>query len=419
MRQLLLQVPRGRGEDVLAAAEGYERSNAVVLPARTTEDERDLVMIHLPNDHVDRLLRDVRSDLEIHATLIPRGVLTLSPPADEPAEPLLDVAPRSPIEFLLFGLQSAGSWPTFLAYSVISGAVAWVGLYTGTIFLLTAAMLIAPFAAPAVNTAIASASGRIGLLRHSVGRYFAAIGAGAATAGVLALAFGQRIPTDLMVDLGSLSAAYVLLPLLAGAAGALYLVQTDHSSLISGAAVGMLVAASLAPPTGILGAAAAIGEWDLALRATYLIALQLAGINLVAAALFRHYGLDPDPAWLSGGRRLVWPVALTLSGVLFLSLTALPVFGGTTWQQKDAELVTRHTVVDLVDGLDGVELLEVDVRNARFADRNLLADVTVSSEPDLQEEVLRALPDLVTERLATLDVAVNVDVTVRSDGDEP
>lgn len=414
MRQLLLQVPLGRGEDVLDAAEGYGRSNAVVLPARTTEDERDLVIVHIPNDDVDRLLRDVQSDLELHATLIPRGVLTLSPPADEPAEPLLDVAPRSPLEFLLFGLQSAGSWPTFLAYSVISGAVAWVGLYSGTVFLLTAAMLIAPFAAPAVNTAIASASGRSDLLRHSVGRYFAAIGAGAATAAALALAFGQRIPTALMVDLGSLSAAYVLLPLLAGAAGALYLVQPDHSSLISGAAVGMLVAASLAPPTGILGAAAAIGEWDLALRATYLIALQLAGINLVAAAVFRHYGLTPDPARLSGGRRLVLPVVLALSGVLFLGLAAMPVFGGSTWQQKDAELAARHTVVDLVDGLDGVDLLELDVRRSRFADRHLLADVAVVSEPGLQEEVARTLPDLVAERLGTLDV--DVDVTVRSAG---
>lgn len=419
MRQLLLQVPRGRGDDVLAAAEGRERSNAVVIPARTREDERDLVLVHIPNDEVDRLLREVQSDLDIHATLVPRGMLTLSPPTDQPPEPLLDVSPRSPIEFLLFGLQSAGSWPTFLVYSAISGAVAWVGLYTGTVFLLTAAMLIAPFAAPAVNTAIGSASGRLGLLQHSVARYFAAIAAGAATAGVLAVVFGQEVPSELMIELGSLSVAHVLLPLLAGGAGALYLVQTDHSSLISGAAVGMLVAASLAPPTGILGAAAAIGDWDLSLRAAYLIGLQLAGINLVAAAVFRYYGLDPHPARLSQGRTGVWPVMLVLSGALFIGLTTVTLYGGVRWQQVDRTIAARHEVVEVVDGMDGVQLLDVEVRTARFSDRHLLADVTVQTEPALADEVRRALPGLLSQELGTPGMAVDVDLTVHTAADVP
>lgn len=414
MRQLLLQVPRGRGDDILVTAEGYERSNALVIPARTTEDERDLVLVHVPNDKVDRLLEEVQSDVDLHATLVPRGMLTLSPPADEPPEPLLDVSPRSPIEFLLFGLQSAGSWPTFLAYAVISSAVAWIGLYSGTVYLLTAAMLIAPFAGPAVNTAIGSASGRLRLLRHSIARYFAAIAVGATTAGLMALVFGQDVPTELMVELSSLSASYVLLPLLAGAAGALYLVQTEHSNLISGAAVGMLVAASLAPPTGILGAAVAIADWGMAARASYLITLQLTGINLVAAGVFRYYGLNARPVRLSHGRGAVWPVAVALSGVLFLGLAALPMIGGTTWEQRDLTLEARHGVVEVVRDLEHVELLDVTVRTAGFSEGHLLVDVSLSTRPDLADEVRRSLPALITEQVTPTGMTMHVELDVHA-----
>lgn len=419
MRQLLLQVPRGRGDDILVTAEGYERSNAVIIPARTTEDERDLVLVHVPNDNVDRLLEELQSDVDLHATLVPRGMLTLSPPADEPPEPLLDVSPRSPIEFLLFGLQSAGSWPTFLVYAVISSAVAWIGLYTGTVYLLTAAMLIAPFAGPAINTAIASASGRSELLKHSVARYFAAIAVGATTAALMAVIFGQDIASELMVDLSSLSVVYVLLPLLAGAAGALYLVQTEHSNLISGAAVGMLVAASLAPPTAILGAAAAMGEWGMAARASYLIALQLTGINLVAAVVFRYYGLDTTPVRLSHGSSAVWPIALAISAVVFLGLTALPMGGDASWQQRDLTLQTRNDVVDVVRDLDHVELLDVDVRTARFSQRHLLAAVSVQTGPDLADEVRRSLGALLSEQVTPPGITMDVDLEVHTASDAP
>ena len=59
----------------------------------------------------------------------------------------------------------------------------------------------------------------------------------------------------------------------AGAAGAINLMQSERSSLVSGAATGMLVAASLAPPAGIIGMAAAIGRWDMAVSGLFLLLL--------------------------------------------------------------------------------------------------------------------------------------------------
>ncbi|MGB3613274.1 MAG: DUF389 domain-containing protein, partial [Elainellaceae cyanobacterium] len=62
-----------------------------------------------------------------------------------------------------------------MSYAAIAGIVVWVGLYTNSSFLLTASMLIAPFAGPAMNVAIATARGDTALLWRSLLRYFSAL----------------------------------------------------------------------------------------------------------------------------------------------------------------------------------------------------------------------------------------------------
>ena len=194
------------------------------------------------------------SDIDgVRISLIPRGVLTFHPPADKAPEEVTDVSMRSPIEIFLAGLQSIGSFKGFTGYAISAGVVVWIGLFTNTIYLLTASMLIAPFAGPAMNTAIGSATGNGKLLRRSLLRYGFGLFVTAATAALLSLLMQQRIATPLMIDVSQISVVSLLLPLVAGFAGALFLVQSERDSLVSGAAVGVLVAASLAPPTGLPG----------------------------------------------------------------------------------------------------------------------------------------------------------------------
>jgi hypothetical protein len=85
------------------------------------------------------------------------------------------------------------------------------------------------------------------LLGRSHVRYAASLALAIAVAAGLSLLFRHRTATDLMVQVSQMSSAAVLLPLVAGGTGALNLVQSERNSLVSGAAVGMLVAASLAP----------------------------------------------------------------------------------------------------------------------------------------------------------------------------
>jgi uncharacterized hydrophobic protein (TIGR00271 family) len=262
--------------------------------------------------------------------------MALHPPAHAAAEQVTNVGERSPIEIFLSGLQSTGSWKGFLSYAAIAGVIVWIGLYTNTSYLLVAAMLLAPFAGPAMNTALATARGDRQLLQRSIVRYFAALGMTITTTALLSWILRQQIPSNLMINSSQISTVSVLIPLAAGAAGALTLIQSDRSSLVSGAATGMLVAASLAPPAGIVGMAGAIGRWDLVSNGLFLLLLQLGGINFSAALLFRLFGgLSTQGARYQRGRRSVFPISVGLSAIVLAGLML--------WQFSDAPNLQRSS----------------------------------------------------------------------------
>ncbi|GAB3820478.1 hypothetical protein GCM10028895_20700 [Pontibacter rugosus] len=147
-------------------------------------------------------------------------------------------------------MQSVGSKTGLLIYSIAGAILVWVGFYTNTSYLLVAAMLVSPFAGPAMNAALGAAAGKINLLKQSLLRYFMAIGTAILTTFVISLLMQHEHATTLMISVSHISVVTFLLPLAAGVAGAVNLIQSERDSLVSGAAVGMLVAASLAPPTG-------------------------------------------------------------------------------------------------------------------------------------------------------------------------
>jgi uncharacterized hydrophobic protein (TIGR00271 family) len=336
MRRLLVWVPEGAGAEVRETARRHGVTDLVSFSGEDGDGSVDLVLLHVPNRQVGDLLDALRAVDALHVSMFPHGALNLKPPPGEAPSQVKDVTLRSPLEIFLGGLQSVGSWAGFLGYAAASGLVVWVGLYTNTVYLLTAAMLIAPFAGPAMNAAVATARGDAGLLGRGLGRYLAGLALAVATAGLMSLLFDQRIATTQMAQTASISTAAVVLPLVAGAAGAINLSQSERSSLVSGAATGMLVAAALAPPAGLVGMSVVIGEWDMAKSGLFLLGLQLVGINLSGAAVFRLVGLKPAGSRYSRGRGWVQKVSLLA--------TLLALGGFLLWQFGDAPELQRATL---------------------------------------------------------------------------
>lgn len=388
MRQIIIQVQHGCGKQVLDLAESHNGTNLSQIEAKNSDAAIDLVIVHLSNHKVGQFIDELQDLPKVHITLLPTGVLALKPPPEEAAQQVKDVEERSPIEVFLSSLQSVGSWRGFLGYAALAGVVVWIGLFTNTTYLLVAAMLIAPFAGPAMNTAIATARGDRQLLWRSLLRYFAALAVTIAIAWLLSLILRQQIATSLMIERSQLSAVAVLLPLAAGAAGALNLMQSERSSLVSGAATGMLVAASLAPPAGIVGMASAIGRWEMVTAGLFLLLLQLCGINLSASLLFRIFGLSTQTNRYQRGKKGVFRFALTITVIALVGLLTWQFSNSPNLEQSSRAQRANAEVQKAVEQVGIAKLVESNVRftRANISGQNtLLSVVYVQRQPGVSE----------------------------------
>ncbi|MGB3308139.1 MAG: DUF389 domain-containing protein [Nodosilinea sp.] len=418
MRQLLIQVPCGCGKTVLQKAKACQGTN--LAQWQTMGDTpQDIVLVHVSNQRVEPLLDALQDLPDLEITLMPTGVMALHPPADQAAEQVTQVEERSPIEIFLAGLQSVGSWKGFLSYAAIAGIIVWIGLFTNTNYLLVAAMLIAPFAGPAMNTAIASARGDRHLIGRSVLRYFTALLVTISVAALLSLIFQQQIATPLMLDNSQISAVAVLLPVAAGAAGAVNLVQSGRSSLVSGTATGMLVAASLAPPAGIVGMSMAIGRWDMVVNGLFLLLLQLSGINLSAAILFRTFGLSTKGARYQRGKRGVFPVSLGASAIAIAALLTWQLTNPPNLERSSRAQRANAEVQTVIQQFPQVQLVESTVRFTRSnisGQNTLLSEVYVQRQPgaDPDEAISAELTQAIQARLLDqgFDVTPLVSISV-------
>ena len=420
MRQLLVQVPRGCGKNVLDIAKACDGVNLVYFEATGSEKPLDVVIVHVPNQKVEELLGELESLPELHVTLIPRGIIALEPPPSEAPQQVKDVEARSPIEVFLAGLQSVGSWKGFLGYAAAGGVVVWIGLFTNSSYLLVAAMLIAPFAGPAMNAAIATARGDAHLLQRTLLRYFAALATTILVTWALSLILQQEVVTSSMSATSNVSAVAVLLPLIAGAAGALNLVQSERSSLVSGAAVGMLVAASLAPPAGVVGMAIAMGRWDMAVNGLFVLLLQLVGINLSASIVFRIYGMSARGARYDRGKKSVFPAILTVTILLLAGLLTWQFSSSPELQRSSRSQRATAELQKVVNNSNLVELVEADVRfpNSNIKGQNtLLGTVYVQRKAGVTESA-QQIRDRLTKDIQThllqqgFNVTPLVDVSV-------
>ncbi|HEY9820797.1 MAG TPA: DUF389 domain-containing protein, partial [Candidatus Sericytochromatia bacterium] len=268
--------------------------------------------------------------------------------------------------------------------------------------------------------AIATARGDGQLLKRSLLRYFSALAVTITVAGALSLILQQEVVTSSMNATSTVSSVAVLLPLIAGAAGALNLVQSERSSLVSGAAVGMLVAASLAPPAGVVGMAGAMGRWDMALNGVFVLLLQLVAINLSASLMFRTYGLTAQGTRYKRGKRWMFPVVLAATVLVLLSLLTWQFSTSPELQRSSREQRATAQIQKVVNDSGLANLVEADVRfpPANIKGQNtLLGNVYVQRQAGVtqsSEEIRSRLTSTIQTQLLEqgFNVTPLIDVSV-------
>ena len=414
MRQLMMWVPRDRGEEVRSLAIEAGATHTLRLPSDSEDGPSDLVVAHMPNGRFDRVLDAVAPIEDLRMVFNRDSVVLLEPPAGDLPDQVTDVSSRGPLEILVEGLQSLGGWPSFLTYSAVAGAIVWVGLVTDTIFLLTAAMLIAPYAAPAMTTALATARGDRHLLARSVGRYLASVATTTAVAALLTVVAGVSEVTNLMVDVADVSAVSVLLPVAAGVAGAMSFGRPDRTGIVSGAGIGMLIALALAPQAGLMGIAMVLGEPRIVISSAFLATLQLLGINAAASLVF-FFALDVRPRIprARAGDRSVGYVSLGVTAVLTLALVVLQVEAHPELTRKTMMTRAEATVMAVLDEHPAVHPVEAAARFPLEEDVPLdllVVEGRVVASGVVTDPDASALAELVRERL--LDDLPGVDPQV-------
>lgn len=401
MRQVFLRTPAGRGREVLEIAESHGAVNCATYSAEDREAPVDVTVVHVPTPAVGQLVDALHDIPDLRVSFSPENILALRPPFEDAEQQAMESGTRSPFETLLDSVSSISSLWGFMVYTLLASVLVWVGLLTGTSYLLVAAMLVAPFAGPAVNGALGAAHGDLRLLGRGIGRFAGGLGVMIVTCWVLSLVADQESATMLMDSVSRVPAVAVLLPLVGGCAAAVHLILSQRASLVTGAAVGTLVAAALAPSAGTVGMALSLGLWGMAGDAMFELALQLAGILLSGAVVFRLGNrLGPSAIRAAKGRTGVYPVAVGLTAALTLGLLGFQASTDGLSTERvvhHADHVVQRTIVDT----PGVTYVGADIRFAAHGPagrRTLLAEVYVATSTNNNTE---ALADELTAKLQT------------------
>jgi uncharacterized hydrophobic protein (TIGR00271 family) len=387
MRQLLIKIPKGHKEEILNTVKEFQGKNTIFLP----NEEHDVFYVFLPNKKVNDFLKRIDEFEEPEVNLIPRGVISMYPPASEAPDQVADVQPKSSLEIYLGGIQSVGSKFGLIGYSLVAGIIVWIGLFTSTSYLLVAAMLVAPFAGPAMNAALATAAGKADLLKSSLGRYGMAILTGIIASFIMTLLFPLKTLTPLMEQISQVSKFAILLPLVSGFAGAVNICQSERDSLVSGAAVGILVAASLAPPVGLVGAGIYMMDWQVVFSSLFRILLQLLGIHIAATLVFYFYGkVSPRGVRFLKGNKMS---GLITTGIVIIGIAAMMF-----WQFSQPPFLRKASMNTELNEVLNAELQKIpyilvlskdvtftnekykDIPVATFSASVLLRDTTMAQE---------------------------------------
>ncbi len=362
MRQLRLALPQERVEELVPIIADHDGSAVRRWDAEVDGGRSVYVELTVPNSEVGPFLRQVEGLGIDTVTMAPQGVLALEPGAKEAPQQVTEVDSLSAHEVYLAGLQSIGSWTGFLSYAALAGAIVWTAMIVNSTALLIAAMLIAPFAGPAMNAALATASGDLELLWQSLVRYVAAIAVVVAVSGGLHLLLGPDVITSTMAETDKVSSVAVVLPIAAGAAGALNLMQAERSSLVSGAATGVLVAAALTPPAGLVGMAGVLGEWSMVATGGFLLALQLVGLNLAGAAVFALWGARPGCTRYGRGSWGVAAAGVGVSLLVTIGLVAVQLRDSPNLQRSSVEQQAAAHISEIVESHPDAVLVETQAR---------------------------------------------------------
>ncbi|MWG33022.1 TIGR00341 family protein [Halomarina oriensis] len=214
--------------------------------------------------------------------------------------------------------------------TVVSAVVAVAGVLLDSLAVLVGAMVIAPLVGPPMVAGVATVVDDTSLFRRSLARQVGGLVVGAVSATLAAFVFrfvGVGPPT--LVQLEAIANhvepgfLLVLVALGAGIAGAVSLSMDDALDLI-----GVMIAAAVVPPLGVVGVGVAWGFPVAALGAATVVLVNVVTVNI--AAILTLWWLGYHPAEWAALRRARSTLLVRVLVLAVVGLTLAVVLGGLT-----------------------------------------------------------------------------------------
>lgn len=197
--------------------------------------------------------------------------------------------------------KAADLTPNLGIYTVliaISTMVATAGVLLNSVAVLVGSMVIAPLIGPPMGMSVATVLNNAGSLRRNLKFQLIGLVVGLSSSVTFAL-FVRFTPfvSSARLDIGSIlqisnytAPTFLLLTIAlgAGVAGALSLATSAQIGL-----VGVMIAAALMPPLGVVGVGIAWGQWTVALGSGAIVLVNVFSILLTGTLTFWHLGFRP------------------------------------------------------------------------------------------------------------------------------
>ena len=180
----------------------------------------------------------------------------------------------------------------FIYMVVLSTIVAAIGLLENNLAVIIGAMVIAPLLGPNIALSFATALGDRDLAWSALKTNLAGIGLALLITLLIGFIWPYSLDTAELLSRTDVDLAGIVLALASGAAAVLSLASGYSMSL-----VGVMVAVALLPPAATLGLMLGAGEFQNALGAALLLAVNVVCVNLSGKLVFLLKGIKPR-TWL-------------------------------------------------------------------------------------------------------------------------
>jgi uncharacterized hydrophobic protein (TIGR00271 family) len=277
-----------RVEDVSRALRAREGARHIVLSGVTTDTGVALITAELDDEVADASVADLTA-LGVRAGDLSISRVQVVRPMTEEGYALETETQRDTLvwsEVADEAVDNVGLRPSSLAYMAVAGIIAAFGVLEHSAILIVGAMAVSPDLLPLTAAAVALVGRRPRLLGRALGTLLPGLATAVVAAWLVTLALrasgvvaaGADIQSGVAYSLAHVSVATAGVALAAGVAGMLSF-ETRASF-----AVGVAISVTTIPAVAYIGVAAGLGEWDGALGAVTVLAVNLAMLLLAGTA---------------------------------------------------------------------------------------------------------------------------------------